>query len=293
MPKVDERIRVVEAQRQQCASRAFARRHARRGLIALLAVASAILLLTIAPRDTIARIGRCSMGSLTPAEEGLLLGTVSRLLPPRTELTVSNLCGSTSAEVTTQKIPDRPSGGHWWVAHCRRDSLEWVCDRIRFQEVEKRLVIRGRPLHVAITFDEGTVPEAVESVATRALSIYADPGSQFPYCGGIQEPGNRWATLRKEHPLQEGKVRVYVTAQPYADLGSVLLEEVIQPDDIRIKIRLPIVGPDEQDPRPHEGPKPGQKCGLSGTSSVAVDCRTIPSTKPVAVESPCWMAMGQ
>jgi hypothetical protein len=137
------------------------------------------------------------------------------------------------------------------------------------------------------------VPEAVESVATRALSIYADPGSQLPFCGGIQDPGNRWTTLRKEHPLQDGKVRVHVTAQQYADLGSVLLDDVIQPDDIKIEIQLPIVGPDKQDPRPHKEPMSGHKCGISGTSTVAVDCRAIASAKPIAVESPCWMAMGQ
>jgi hypothetical protein len=266
---------------------------AERYSIATLLIVSWALALVVAPHDAIARIGKCTMGSLTPAEEILLLATASRILPKHAELVVSNLCGSTSAEVTTQKIADRPSGSHWWVAYCRRDSLEWVCDRIQLREVEKRLIIRGMPRQVAMTFDEGTVPEAVESVATRALSIYADPGSQLPFCGGIEDPGNRWTTLRKEHALQEGKVRVHVTAQPYADLGSVLLDDVIQPDNVQIEIKLPIVGPDKQDPRPHKEAIPGQKCGISGTSTVAVDCRAIASAIPIAVEPSCWMPMGQ
>jgi hypothetical protein len=266
---------------------------AERYSIATLVIVSWSLVLVAAPRDAFARIGKCKAGSLAPAEESLLLATASRILPKHADLVVSNLCGSTSAEITTQKIADRSGGNHWWVANCRRDSVEWVCDRIQFQEVEKRLIIRGTPLQVAMTFDEGTVPEAVESVATRALTIYADPGSQLPFCGGIQDPGDRWTTLRKQHPLQEGKMRVHITAQPYAALGSVLLDEVIQPDDVKIEIELPIVGPDKQDPRPQKERVSGQKCGLSGTSAVAVDCRAIASATPIAVEPPCWMAMAQ
>jgi hypothetical protein len=48
----------------------------------------------------VARIGKCTMGSLTPAEESLLLATASRILPTHADLVVSNLCGSTSAEIS-------------------------------------------------------------------------------------------------------------------------------------------------------------------------------------------------
>jgi hypothetical protein len=259
--------------------------------ISTLLIVSWALALVVAPHDAFARIGKCKVGSLTPAEESLLLATASDILPPHSEPVVSNLCGSTSAEITTQKIAARHGVSHWWVANCRRDSGEWDCDPIGMQEIEKRLNIHGIPRQIAITFDDGTVPEAVESLATRALSMYADPGSELPFCGGIKDPGNRWTTLRKQHPLQDGTVHVHVTAQPYADLGSVLLDEVIQPDDVKIEIKLPIVGPDKQDPRPQKERTSGQKCGLSGTSSVAVDCRAIASALPVAVEPPCWMAM--
>jgi hypothetical protein len=279
--KVDESIQALEAKLKRLASR----------VLAWGAAVSAFLVLVAAPHDAIARIGKCTMGSLTPAEESLLLATASRRLPAHAGLVVSNLCGSTSAEVTTQKISDRPGVSHWWVANCRRETREWICDPIQFQEVKRRLLIRGIQRQVAITFDEGTVPEAVQAVATRALSLYADPGSQLPYCGGIQDPGNRWTTLRKVHPLQEGNVRVHVTAQQYADLGSVLLDELIQPDDIKIEIKLPIIGPDKQDPRPHKEAASGRKCGISGTSTVAVDCPAIASAIPIAVESSCWMAM--
>jgi hypothetical protein len=279
--KVDQSIQALEAKLKLLALR----------VLAWAAAVSAFLVLVAAPNDAIARIGKCTMGSLTPAEQSLLLATAVQHLPAHAVPVVSNLCGSTSAEVTTQKIVDRPGVSHWWVANCRRETREWICDPIQFQEVEERLLIRGIQRQAAITFDEGTVPEAVQSVATRALSIYADPGSQLPYCGGIQDPGNRWTTLRKAHPLQEGHVRVHVTAQQYADLGSVLLNEVIQPEDIKIEIKVPIIGPDEQDPRPHKKGVPGQKCGVSGTSTVAVDCGSIASAIPIAVESACWMAM--
>ena len=169
--------------------------------IATLLIVSWALALVLAPHDAVARIGRCTMGSLTPAEESLLLATASRILPKHADLVVSNLCGSTSAEITTQKIADRRGGSHWWVANCRRETREWICNPVQFQEVERRLIIHGTPLHVAMMFDEGTVPQAVESVATRALTIYADPGSQLPFCGGIKDPGDRWTTDRKSTRL--------------------------------------------------------------------------------------------
>lgn len=259
-------------------------------VLAWAATTSAFLVLA-APLDAIARIGKCTMGSLTPAEQSLLLATAAQHLPADAVPVVSNLCGSTSAEVTTQKIADRPGLSHWWVANCRRETREWICDRIQFKEVEKRLLIRGIERQASITFDEGTVPEAVQSVAARALSIYTDPESQLPYCGGIQDLANRWTTLRKLHPLQDGHVRVHVTAQQYAASGSVLLDEVIQPDHIKIEIKLPIIGPDKQDPRSHREAVSGQNCGVSGTSTVAVDCGSIASAIPIAVEPPCWMAM--
>ncbi len=258
--------------------------------IATLAIVAWATVPVLAPHNAHARIGRCTTGSLSPTEESLLLATAGRILPPYAELTVSNLCGSMLAEITTQKIPDQPGGSHWWVADCRRDGLEWVCDRIQFREVDKRLTIGGRPMQVAMTFDEGTVPEAVEPVATRALRLYADPDSQLPLCGGIKDRENRWSTLRKEHPLQGNNIRVHVIAPQYVNTGSILLDEVVQPDDFKIHIQLPIVGPDKQDPRPHPEAPVGRKCGLSGTSSVAVECRTIQS-EPTAAEPPCWMPM--
>jgi hypothetical protein len=249
----------------------------------------------IAPQIAAAHIGKCRSPALLPGDDEQVIVAARRILPPDLEPIISNRClvpDRAYAEIATHKVQDKPGVTHWWVASCHRQSRDWMCDPAEFeQEVEKRLIIRGTPLQVAITFDEGTVPEAVESVATRALSIYADPGARLPFCGGIQDPGNRWTTLRTEHPLEEGKVRVHVTAQPYVDLGSVLLDKVIQPDDIKIEIQLPIVGPDHQDPRPHDEAKSGHKCAMSGTSTVAVDCQAIASAKPIAVESPCWMAM--
>lgn len=103
------------------------------------AATASVFLVLAAPFDAIARIGKCTMGSLTPAEQGLLLATATQHLPPDSVPVVSNLCGSTSAEVTTQKIVDRPGLSHWWVANCRRETREWICDPIQFQEVEKRL----------------------------------------------------------------------------------------------------------------------------------------------------------
>jgi hypothetical protein len=233
MPNVDERIRSLDGKLEQRLTQSAA----------ALLLGSVFALLVTASNEALARIGKCTMGSLTPAEESLLLATASRILPKHAGLVVSNLCGSTSAEITTQKIATRHGVSHWWVAHCRRDSREWVCDPVQLQEVEKRLIIRGTPLQVAMTFDEGTVPEAVESVATRALSIYADPGSQLPLCGGIKDPGNRWTTLRKEHPLQEGKVRVQVTAQQYGTWAPSSSMRLFSQTMSKSRLNFPLLAP--------------------------------------------------
>jgi hypothetical protein len=80
---------------------------AERYSIATLLIVSWALALVVAPHDAIARVGKCTLGSQTPAEESLLLATARRILPKHADLVVSNLCGSTSAEITTQKIADR------------------------------------------------------------------------------------------------------------------------------------------------------------------------------------------
>jgi hypothetical protein len=71
-------------------------------IFAWAATTSAFLVLA-APLDANAHIGKCTMGSLTPAEQSLLLATVAQHLPADSVPVVSNLCGSKSAEVTTQK----------------------------------------------------------------------------------------------------------------------------------------------------------------------------------------------
>jgi len=138
---VGERIHALEGKLEQRLTQSTA----------TLLLGSVFALLVTTSNHAFARIGKCTMGSLTAAEESLLLATASRILPKHADLVVSNLCGSTSAEITTQKIAARHGVSHWWVANCRRDSLEWVCDRIQFQEVEKRLIIRGRPAVMEIS----------------------------------------------------------------------------------------------------------------------------------------------
>jgi hypothetical protein len=225
--------------------RALATRYGECCLIARLAVVGSLLFLMAEPH-AIARIGKCSMGSLTSTEKSLLLEAARRVLPPQSEPAVSNLCGTTSAEITTQKIPDKPGLRHWWVAACRRESREWVCDPARFQEMERLLRIRGEERQVAITIQENnTVIESALSLATKALTLYADPRSQLPYCGSTNEPA-RWQTLREQHPLPRGAIGVHVTAQQYATMGFVLLDEIMQPDDIQIRIDLPILESDRQ-----------------------------------------------
>jgi len=151
---------------------------------------SAFLVLVAAPHDAIARIGKCTMGFANPCGGGgLLLATASRSLPVHAGLVVSNLCAVRSAEVTTQKIADRPGVRHWWVANCRRETREWICAPVQFQEVEKRLLIRGIQRQVAITFDEGTVPEAVEVRSDPGAEHLRRSGISTSVRGGIQDPG--------------------------------------------------------------------------------------------------------
>jgi hypothetical protein len=244
MPKtMDERVAGLEAKLKRLGLQAVAMRCREWSLIARFLVVGSLLYPMAAPH-AIARIGKCSMGSLNPAGERLLLEAARRVLPPQSEPSVSNLCGSTSAEITTQKIPDQPGLSHWWVAACRRESREWVCDPVRFQEMERPLRIGGEERQVAITIlENNTVIESALSLATKALNLYADPRSQLPHCGIANEPA-RWRTLREQLPLPRGTIGVHVTAQQYAKTGFVLLDEIIQPDDIQIRIDLAILESD-------------------------------------------------
>jgi multidrug efflux pump subunit AcrA (membrane-fusion protein) len=73
---VDEQMQAVKAKLKQRLKRSTA----------TLLLGSVFALLVTASNEAFARIGKCTMGSLTPAEESLLLATASRILPKHADL---------------------------------------------------------------------------------------------------------------------------------------------------------------------------------------------------------------
>jgi hypothetical protein len=214
------------------------------GVGAVLVICAVIGLAT--PGSAIARIGKCK-GSITGADESRLLEAARNVLPPNTEPVVANVCPMAkgmSAEITTLRIPDNPGTTHWWVTSCMREDREWMCGPVEFErEIEQRLVVDGIERHVAITIDKDTPLESAKSLVTRAIRLYADPASQVPYCGGIVESESRWRLLREHHPLPNGEARIPVAVTQQVTMGIVLFNEVIQPDDVKIRIQVRIEGP--------------------------------------------------
>jgi hypothetical protein len=204
-----------------------------------------VLMAAAAPNHAVASIGKCTGGSITRAEENLLLEAARSVLPPRIEPVVSNLCVVSNrvvAEITTRRIPDSPTTTHWWVTNCGREDGEWMCIRpFMKREIEQRLVVDGTPRRVAMTIDKDTPLEEAKSLVIRAIHQYANP--QLPYCGVIDESTARWQLLRQHHPLPEGETRIPVEVLPMGVMGIVVFDDVVQPEDAKIRIQLQISGP--------------------------------------------------
>ena len=211
-----------------------------------------------APQDAAAHVGKCNSPSLLPGDDERVIVAARRILPPDLEPVISNRCllpDKAFAEITTRKVSDDPGVRHWWVANCHRESRGWGCDEAQFeQEFEQRLMVDGIERHVAMTIDSGTELQSAQSLVKRALRLYADPDWILPYCGGSKGGESRWQMERKQHPLPSGKsIRVTVRSPPFIPsvpptIGSVLFDEVIQPDDFKFKLQLLGLGPDKQDP---------------------------------------------
>jgi hypothetical protein len=224
--------------------------------IAVCVGASVLFAAIIAPRDAAAHIGRCRSPNLLPGDESQAVAAARRSLPPDVEPFISNRCllpDKAFAVITTQKVLDDPGVRHWWVANCHRESGDWGCDEAQFeQEFEQRISVDGIERFVAMTIDSGTELLSARSLVMRALRLYADPDWILPYCGGTGGE-SRWQMVRKLHPLPAHKfIRVTVRSPPFIPsvpptIGSVLFDEVIQPDDFKFKIQLLGWGPDKQD----------------------------------------------
>jgi hypothetical protein len=188
-----------------------------------------------------------------------VIAAARRILPPDLEPAISNRCllrDNASAEIVTEKVLDHPGVKHWWVTNCHRDSRDWACyPGVLEQEVEERLMIDGLERHVEITIDSGTALALARSLVIRALGIYDDPVWILPYCGGIKGEESRWQLVRKQHPLPSGEDRIHVTvrAPPVIEslpptIGSVLFDDVIQPEDFKFEIQLKTPNVDKHDP---------------------------------------------
>jgi hypothetical protein len=200
----------------------------------------------------VARIGRCFASPLAPADESLLIEAARRVLPSGIEPVVSGACvmpNTASAEITTQKFLDHPGVTHWWDASCQRDARDWICLRPELeQEVEQRLIVDGITRRVVISIDAATELRSAESLAIRALGIYANENWVLPYCGGLKGGEPRWQIERKKHPLPQGEDIIHVTVRAPPTIGTVLIDNIIQPDDFKFEIWLQAVGPDKHDP---------------------------------------------
>ena len=114
----------------------------------------------VTPGIASAQVLRCDSRVLQPDDEQRLIGKAKEGLPRGLEPIVAHPCrnpGSAHAEIITEHL--KANGGviRWWEMQCQRDADGWKCDPAEFKQfINARVVVDGRPRHVALSFDKNT-----------------------------------------------------------------------------------------------------------------------------------------
>jgi hypothetical protein len=209
-----------------------------------LAATALIAVAIIAPKEAAAKqIEKCPNPSLLRADERRLIATARRVLPPDLEPHVSGPCrwtDSAFAWITTEKFTEDTGVTHWWVFSCDRDERDWTCRPAVFQqEIVTQLVVGGISRPVKISFDGETSLEVAKTLASQALTIYANPAPQLPYCSGIKGQESRWRIFQESHPLPTEGGQIHLTVGLDRDTETVWIGDLVLADDIQIGIDFP------------------------------------------------------
>jgi hypothetical protein len=192
---------------------------------------------SVAPRGATAQMLKCEFRTLQREDEQRLVASAKALLPGDVEPFVAHPCRNpdgATASIITAHIKAGSGVLHWWELACQRKPEDWQCDSpLLKQFISTPLLVGGKPRRVALRFDKDTTLRRAQQLASRALTLFADPASQLPSCSS-RVLDSHWASLRTRHLLPAGKKPLHVSVNIDGGTNSVTLE------DVQIEIRFPL-----------------------------------------------------
>jgi hypothetical protein len=119
----------------------------------------------------------------------------------------------------------------WWAASCRRDESTWTCDPREFKQfIAEDLAVGDRSHAVELSFGPGIPLARARSLASRALSIYADTSSRIRDCGSIEKSGTEPVESHRHDKRTNPAEPFHVNVLRDGLMDSVWLDDV----DVRI-----------------------------------------------------------
>jgi len=158
----------------------------------------------------------CASQSLNRQDIAKVEAVARPTLPPSAHLEVTYACWNprrSLAEVSTPKLLTPEGAQQWWAVSCQGDESTWTCAPPELKQfVAGDLTVRDRSHAVELSFGQGILLARARSLASRALSIYADPGSRIRDCGNIEgggtEPPDRHRHDKRASPSEPFHVNV-------------------------------------------------------------------------------------
>jgi hypothetical protein len=143
------------------------------------------------PIPSVAAEMDCASQSLNRQDIAEVEAAARRTLPASGHLQVTDACWNpdhSRAEVTTPKVRTPEGVQQWWAASCQRNEATWTCEPREFKQfIAEDLAIGDQSHAVQLSFGQGIPVARARSLASRALSIYADTSSRIRDCGNIEK----------------------------------------------------------------------------------------------------------
>lgn len=153
--------------------------------------AAVLCAMAFQPIPAVAAQLRCASDSLNRNEIARAQAVARPALPASSQLAVAFACWNPDFARVGLETPKAltPDGvQQWWSVACQRDESTWACEPPEFNQfISANLPVRDQSHPVELSFGRGIALERARELASRALSIYADPASRLRDCGTIED----------------------------------------------------------------------------------------------------------
>lgn len=152
---------------------------------------------------------------------------------------------SAVAEIATQRVRTQDGVDQWWAVSCRRDESTWACDSPELRQfIAAELPVADRPHAVELSFGSGIPLARARSLASRALSIYANTEAQLRPCGTIEAGTTAPVTIRRADNRASADESFHVNVTRDGLMDSVWLDDA----GVKISFDASLNPADEQSP---------------------------------------------